>query len=70
MLVVTCSQLRYQFNQLPFILTAGQEEEEEEEEELPCQDDNASCGVWFKAGECARNPSFMNDNCRKSCGRC
>ncbi|KAJ8306452.1 hypothetical protein KUTeg_016997 [Tegillarca granosa] len=34
------------------------------------QDDSANCAVWLKAGECARNPNYMNTNCRKSCGRC
>ncbi|XP_046633963.1 hatching enzyme 1.2-like isoform X2 [Daphnia pulicaria] len=34
-------------------------------------DDNAkteSCQWWASVGECTKNPSFMNANCKKSCG--
>ncbi|GAB1597949.1 zinc metalloproteinase nas-14-like [Argonauta hians] len=28
------------------------------------------CSIWANQGECQRNPSFMEDYCRKSCGVC
>ncbi|CAI5467394.1 unnamed protein product [Closterium sp. Yama58-4] len=44
-----------------------------------CQDDDVNCGDWARAGECERNPKYMNGTgktqyelgfCRKSCGVC
>jgi hypothetical protein len=35
-----------------------------------CVDGDELCSVWFQAGECRLNPSFMTVNCRKSCGEC
>ncbi|XP_029643131.1 zinc metalloproteinase nas-14 [Octopus sinensis] len=28
------------------------------------------CSIWANQGECERNPAFMEDYCRKSCGLC
>lgn len=36
----------------------------------PCADDNNDCPQWASAGECQRNPDYMNSNCRKSCNVC
>ena len=37
---------------------------------LRCADSNEGCSSWAAMGECAKNPGFMNDACRKSCNRC
>lgn len=35
-----------------------------------CEDSNSQCGAWANAGECRKNPGYMHDNCKKSCGTC
>jgi len=35
-----------------------------------CHDANSSCETWAANGECARNPVFMKESCRKSCKSC
>ena len=35
-----------------------------------CSDENFDCVVWAKAGECDKNPSYMYEACRSSCGVC
>ncbi|EOD17055.1 hypothetical protein EMIHUDRAFT_244523 [Emiliania huxleyi CCMP1516] len=37
----------------------------------PCGDDaGEACAGWAGAGECSRNPGFMERSCRRSCGLC
>ena len=36
----------------------------------PCEDDAPDCPNWAKAGECEKNPAYMLQACRKSCGKC
>ena len=31
---------------------------------------SAECGRWASQGECERNPKFMHESCRRSCGLC
>lgn len=38
--------------------------------ESGCVDDHSSCTAFAAKGECAKNPSWMLSNCRKSCGTC
>ena len=33
-----------------------------------CQ--QTKCAFWADEGECDKNPSYMLENCSKSCGRC
>ena len=35
-----------------------------------CKDDHALCAEWADTDECNRNPSYMHDACRLSCGLC
>lgn len=35
-----------------------------------CQDDDENCVAWAEGGECDRNPTFMKQACRASCGAC
>lgn len=35
-----------------------------------CKDDDASCPLWAKQGECEKNPVFMWESCPKSCNKC
>jgi len=37
-----------------------------------CMDTHANCGLWasWESNECERNPSYMEVNCRRSCGLC
>lgn len=36
-----------------------------------CHDDNESeCAGWAKSGECTKNPAYMSNFCRVSCGTC
>ena len=35
-----------------------------------CNDLNDSCESWANSGECEKNPGFMWDNCKQSCGKC
>ena len=37
---------------------------------LACRDAENACGGWADAGECQRNPNFMNVSCKRSCGIC
>ena len=39
-------------------------------EEKGCKDLRDECGYWASLGECEANLSFMNENCRLSCGKC
>ncbi|CAI5482235.1 unnamed protein product, partial [Closterium sp. Yama58-4] len=32
-----------------------------------CTDSNAYCQYWAEAGECEKNPVYMNEACRKAC---
>jgi len=36
----------------------------------PCSDSHQHCQYWASIGECNKNPSWMLQNCRKSCGNC
>jgi len=36
----------------------------------PCHDDSANCTAWASAGECGKNPNYMNYHCQKSCDTC
>ncbi|XP_013079033.2 uncharacterized protein LOC106064914 [Biomphalaria glabrata] len=36
----------------------------------PCQDKSKFCTDWALQGECTNNPSYMEDNCLKSCLWC
>ncbi|XP_035679789.1 zinc metalloproteinase nas-15-like isoform X1 [Branchiostoma floridae] len=35
-----------------------------------CRDKSNHCGYWYRTGECTKNPTYMRDNCRKSCRLC
>ena len=35
-----------------------------------CRDLQADCSGWAQRGECAKNPKYMLDSCKKSCGAC
>ena len=35
-----------------------------------CTDDHDNCEAWAADGECAKNPQFMEEACRSSCGKC
>jgi len=35
-----------------------------------CKDLDDSCESWANSGECEKNPGFMWDNCKQSCGKC
>ncbi|PNF39872.1 hypothetical protein B7P43_G01959 [Cryptotermes secundus] len=35
-----------------------------------CSNNNKLCQYWAKAGECTKNPAWMNVNCAKSCKLC
>mmetsp|Transcript_4979 Transcript_4979/g.8675 ORF Transcript_4979/g.8675 Transcript_4979/m.8675 type:complete len:83 (-) Transcript_4979:305-553(-) len=35
-----------------------------------CVDSNEQCTEWAFFGECEKNPQFMRDTCKKSCGVC
>ena len=35
-----------------------------------CSDGNKYCDYWAKTGECQKNPGYMTQACRKSCGLC
>merc|ERR1712232_485452 len=37
---------------------------------VPCADEASNCRVWAEQGECTKNPSYMDLNCKKSCGLC
>ena len=37
---------------------------------IPCEDLNDNCQAWARKGECSKNPGFMMNNCRSSCGTC
>merc|ERR1712224_907725 len=34
---------------------------------IECLDKNTSCSAWAQNGECAKNPTYMNDECCISC---
>ena len=38
--------------------------------EALCEDNLPNCVEWAQSGECAKNPSYMNNNCRLSCKQC
>ena len=38
--------------------------------EALCEDDLPNCKEWAEGGECEKNPSYMNSNCRLSCHQC
>ncbi|XP_042226899.1 zinc metalloproteinase nas-7-like isoform X2 [Homarus americanus] len=35
-----------------------------------CEDVASVCKVWAAGGQCTVNPSWMNNNCPRACGRC
>jgi hypothetical protein len=35
-----------------------------------CSNNNKLCQYWAKAGECTKNPAWMNVNCATSCKLC
>lgn len=35
-----------------------------------CSDDNELCGKWAETGECKKNPTYMLENCQRSCNVC
>ena len=35
-----------------------------------CEDGNQHCTYWARIGECSSNPVYMDESCRKSCGKC
>lgn len=35
-----------------------------------CGDLNEQCTEWAFFGECEKNPAFMLETCKKSCGEC
>ena len=35
-----------------------------------CTDKSQHCNYWARNGECQKNPSYMNESCRKSCNLC
>ncbi|XP_077982885.1 zinc metalloproteinase nas-4-like [Glandiceps talaboti] len=35
-----------------------------------CNDYNTYCNSWSQSGECSKNPLYMMDYCRRSCGWC
>merc|ERR1719495_54077 len=35
-----------------------------------CVDSNKYCSDWATKGQCQANPAYMNDYCKKSCGKC
>jgi hypothetical protein len=35
-----------------------------------CKDDADACAGWAAAGECEKNPGFMQSNCKLTCGTC
>lgn len=35
-----------------------------------CNDSDINCASWAQRGECTRNPSWMQVNCKKSCNTC
>ncbi|XP_019634432.1 PREDICTED: uncharacterized protein LOC109477553 isoform X1 [Branchiostoma belcheri] len=47
-----------------------EEAEEEEEEGSNCEDNNRNCASWARRGECRSNPTWMRQNCRRSCNVC
>ncbi|GIL67231.1 hypothetical protein Vafri_20666 [Volvox africanus] len=44
--------------------------EEVSDEPGACGDSQPQCATWAAAGECRRNPGFMNAACPKTCGTC
>ena len=52
----------------------GNDDGHDEPEELPddgtCKDRHADCPMWGSNGECDKNPSYMLQYCKQSCGLC
>ena len=44
--------------------------EEALEKDPPCSDLAEHCAGWASSGECAKNPAFMLERCKESCGLC
>ncbi|RCN28348.1 shTK domain protein [Ancylostoma caninum] len=38
--------------------------------EEDCFNEDQCCGPWAARGECFRNPSYMLNSCKASCGVC
>lgn len=36
----------------------------------PCENKHPSCEAWAERGQCAANPVYMLDDCRKACHAC
>lgn len=47
-----------------------EEEYDDDKDDDSCKDEDPSCEEWANAGECKRNPAFMNTSCRYSCMLC
>lgn len=39
-------------------------------DEDDCVDGHENCSFWASKGECAANPNYMTENCKKSCNNC
>ena len=35
-----------------------------------CSNKNAQCTGWGSSGDCVKNPRYMTENCRQTCGLC
>jgi hypothetical protein len=35
-----------------------------------CENDEARCETWAREGECAKNPNYMLNHCKKACKNC
>jgi len=51
-------------------LSCGECDEDEEEDGDGCTDNHDLCGFWAEKGECEANPTYMKQNCPKSCDAC
>ena len=39
-------------------------------EDRTCADAHPQCASWAAAGECAKNPAFMHESCKRACALC
>ncbi|XP_055891008.1 zinc metalloproteinase nas-15-like isoform X3 [Biomphalaria glabrata] len=51
-------------------VTGGGTDNSVDEDKLECVDTHENCKSWADNGECQANPSWMINNCRKSCEKC
>ena len=47
-----------------------EEDDKEDDGDDLCKNDHEQCETWAKLGECKKNPTYMLNSCRKSCGVC